>query len=298
MADLPQYCVIRFSGGTPVVKSGTDFHDFTAIAIFPGDSSPQPNLLSTALIDDSGQRVGAAAIAAAAIATAPRTLDGTDSPTAATASAIATAVAVAEEVSNSQAEELSPSELASQLLQAKGRIISDNSQPCGDSEGRTLLLRPAAPAQSQSELILERLTSSQCGTYFETNVPGRATDSSAEKLVGAAIGCIRFSGELKPSDCPGGSVVIPKLLGRSLVQWERIRVTPANFAKNKHVELLVKKYERHLKQQMRRKLARLGADLETRFRIIRTQESNCGNWLCELMRKECKSDIAFINSGR
>lgn len=103
---------------------------------------------------------------------------------------------------------------------------------------------------------------------------------------------------LKPSDCPGGSIVIPKLLGKSLVQWERVHVTPVSFPKNKHVELLVKKYERHLKQQMRRKLATLGADLETRFRIIRTQESNCGNWLCELMRKECRSGIAFINSGK
>lgn len=106
-----------------------------------------------------------------------------------------------------------------------------------------------------------------------------------------------FLGVLAPSDSPGGSVVVTKILGQSLLQWERVRVTPASFCKNKHVELLVKKYERHLKQQMRRKLATLGADLETRFKVIRTQESNCGNWLCELMRKECRSDVAFINSG-
>ncbi|CDJ61498.1 nucleotidase, putative [Eimeria maxima] len=241
------------SGGTPVVKSGTDFHDFTAIAIFPGDSSPQPNLLATALIDDSGKHVGAAAIAAAAVASAPRVLDGTDPPPEATASAIAAAVAVAQEASSSKAEELSPSELASQLLHAKGRVIPDNKPGQGGTEERHLLLKPALPAQSQSHL--------------------------------------------KPSDCPGGVVVVPKILGKSLVQWERVRVTPSSFAKNKHVELLVKKYERHIKQQMRKKLAKLGAELETRFRIIRTQESNCGNWLCELMRKECKSDIAFINSG-
>ncbi|CDI78306.1 nucleotidase, putative [Eimeria acervulina] len=247
------YYGLQVIGGTPVVKSGTDFYDFTAIAIFPGDSSPQPNLLATALIDDSGKHMGAAAIAAAAVASAPRVLDGTDSPAEAAASAIAAAVAVAEEASNNQAEELSPSELASQLLHAKGKIVPDNRQGQGGTEERPLLLKPALPAQSQKQL--------------------------------------------KPSDCPGGSVVIPKILGKSLVQWERVRVTPNNFAKNKHVELLVKKYERHIKQQMRRKLAKLGAELETRFRIIRTQESNCGNWLCELMRKECKSDIAFINSG-
>ncbi|CDJ50101.1 nucleotidase, putative [Eimeria brunetti] len=229
------YYGLQVIGGTPVVKSGTDFYDFTAIAIFPGDSSPQPNLLATALIEDSGKQVGAAAIAAAAVASAPRVLDGTDPPPQATASAIAAAVAVAQEASNSQAEVLSPSELASQLLHAKGKVLSDSWQGQG--------------------------------------------------------------GQLKPSECPGGSVVIPKILGKSLVQWERVRVTPNNFAKNKHVELLVKKYERHIKQQMRKKLAKLGAELETRFRIIRTQESNCGNWLCELMRKECKSDIAFINSG-
>ncbi|XP_026193454.1 uncharacterized protein LOC34619759 [Cyclospora cayetanensis] len=249
------YYGLQVIGGTPVVKSGTDFFDFTAIAIFPGDSSPQPNLLATALIDDSGQRVGAAAIAAAAIAAAPRVLDApADVSPNSTASAIAAAVAVAEQAANApQHEELSPSELASQLLHARGRIIPDTRQGQGNREDRPLLLKPVYPAQSQSVL--------------------------------------------RPSDCRGGSVVIPKLLGKSLVQWERVSVNAASFAKNKHVELLVKKYERHLKQQMRRKLATLGADLETRFRIIRTQESNCGNWLCELMRTECKSDIAFINSG-
>ncbi|KAL8436396.1 hypothetical protein ACSSS7_001796 [Eimeria intestinalis] len=199
-------------GGTPVVKSGTDFFDFTAIAIFPGDSSPQPNLLATALINEAGQRVGAAAIAAAAISLSPENRNPGRSSESAAASAVAAAVAVAEEISSGGSEVPTPS-------------------------------------------------------------------------------------VLKPSDCPGGSVVIPKLLGKSLVQWERVSVTPASFPKNKHVELLVKKYERHLKQQMRRKLATLGADLETRFKIIRTQESNCGNWLCELMRKECRSDIAFINSA-
>ncbi|KAL8446144.1 hypothetical protein Emag_004830 [Eimeria magna] len=206
------YYGLQVIGGTPVVKSGTDFFDFTAIAIFPGDSSPQPNLLATALINEAGQRVGAAAIAAAAISLAPENKNPARSSESAAASAVAAAVAVAEEASSGGNEELTPS-------------------------------------------------------------------------------------VLKPSDCPGGSVVIPKLLGKSLVQWERVSVTPASFPKNKHVELLVKKYERHLKQQMRRKLATLGADLETRFRIIRTQESNCGNWLCELMRKECRSDIAFINAG-
>ncbi|KAL8452258.1 hypothetical protein Emed_001419 [Eimeria media] len=247
------YYGLQVIGGTPVVKSGTDFFDFTAIAIFPGDSSPQPNLLATALINETGQRVGAAAIAAAAINLSPENRNPGRSPESAAASAVAAAVAVAEEASSSGGnEELTPSELASQLLHAKGKISASLlGQHMG--EERPLLLKPVQPAKSQSVL--------------------------------------------KPSDCPGGSVVIPKLLGKSLVQWERVSVTPASFPKNKHVELLVKKYERHLKQQMRRKLATLGADLETRFRIIRTQESNCGNWLCELMRKECRSDIAFINAG-
>lgn len=135
------------------MKSGTDFYDFTAIAIFPGDSSPQPNLLATALIDDSGKHMGAAAIAAAAVASAPRVLDGTDSPAEAAASAIAAAVAVAEEASNNQAEELSPSELASQLLHAKGKIVPDNRQGQGGTEERPLLLKPALPAQSQSKQL-------------------------------------------------------------------------------------------------------------------------------------------------
>lgn len=92
-------------------------------------------------------------------------------------------------------------------------------------------------------------------------------------------------------------MVCPSILGGSRIQWSRVQVTPEAFPKNKHVELLVKKYERHLKKQMHCPLASLGCDLETRFSIIRRQESNCGNWLCELMRKECRSDVAILNSG-
>lgn len=244
------YYGLQVIGGTPIVKSGTDFFDFTAIAIFPGISSPQPNLLATALINEAGQRVGAAAIAAAAIATAPRSA-GSDACAVAPETFSAAGDAVADEASEEKKEEPRLSDFALSFLNAAG-----NSSPCrqiGGEEQQPLLIGPASTAKPQ--------------------------------------------GVLAPSDSPGGSVVVSKILGQSLLQWERVRVTPASFCKNKHVELLVKKYERHLKQQMRRKLATLGADLETRFRIIRTQESNCGNWLCELMRKECRSDVAFINSG-
>lgn len=144
------------SGGTPIVKSGTDFFDFTAIAIFPGDSSPQPNLIATALIDDSGQRVGAAAIAAAAIASAPRSIDGAE-PAGPTASPFAAAIAVAEEASSGQSEELSPSELAAQVLHAKGKLSPDLLGQQAGAE-RALLLKPVQAAKSQSQPLLDAAT--------------------------------------------------------------------------------------------------------------------------------------------
>lgn len=102
--------------------------------------------MATALIDDSGKRVGAAAIAAAAIATAPKaTEEDIPGPTAA---AVAAAVAIAEEVSRGQSEEISPSELATQVLSDNGQIPPNVLvQNLGDQ--RPLLLKPVYPAMSQ-----------------------------------------------------------------------------------------------------------------------------------------------------
>ncbi|KFG99958.1 5'-nucleotidase [Toxoplasma gondii MAS] len=90
---------------------------------------------------------------------------------------------------------------------------------------------------------------------------------------------------------------MPFFLGGSIVEWSRVRVDPERFEKNKHVELLVKKYEQNLKKQMKQILVDAACDLETRFSVIRTSESNVGNWLCDLMRRECRADIAILNSG-
>ncbi|KYK66180.1 5'-nucleotidase, C-terminal domain-containing protein, partial [Toxoplasma gondii TgCatPRC2] len=101
---------------------------------------------------------------------------------------------------------------------------------------------------------------------------------------------------LLPTTVEGGEEVMPFFLGGSIVEWSRVRVDPERFEKNKHVELLVKKYEQNLKKQMKQILVDAACDLETRFSVIRTSESNVGNWLCDLMRRECRADIAILNS--
>jgi 2',3'-cyclic-nucleotide 2'-phosphodiesterase (5'-nucleotidase family) len=38
-------------------------------------------------------------------------------------------------------------------------------------------------------------------------------------------------------------------------------------------------------------------DLDARFGMVRTQETNCGNWIADVMRQGCKADIGLCNSG-
>lgn len=82
-----------------------------------------------------------------------------------------------------------------------------------------------------------------------------------------------------------------------MVEWDRIEVNPTTFPTNRHVDKLVHKYILELDKQLDNVLGENGVTLETRFPIIRTQETNCGNWLCDLMRVNTKSDVACLNSG-
>lgn len=134
------------------MKSGTDFFDFTAIAIFPGVSSPQPNLLATALINEVGQRVGAAAFAAAATATAPRSA-GSDACAVAPETFSAAGDAVADEASEEKKEDPRLSDFARSFLHA-----ASNSGPCrqtGGEEQEPLLIGPASTAKPQGKSLLE-----------------------------------------------------------------------------------------------------------------------------------------------
>lgn len=139
-------------GGTPIVKSGTDFFDFTAIAIFPGVSSTQPNLLATALINEAGQRVGAAAIAAAAVATAPRSA-GPDVCASASETFSAARDDAADEAFEEKGDEPYLNNLAASFLQATGN--SGLCRQIGGEDQQPLLIGLASTTKPQGQFLLE-----------------------------------------------------------------------------------------------------------------------------------------------
>lgn len=82
-----------------------------------------------------------------------------------------------------------------------------------------------------------------------------------------------------------------------MVEWDCIDVNQTTFPTNRHVDKLVLKYIAELERHMDNVLGENRVALETRFPIIRTAETNCGNWLADLMRVNSRADIACLNSG-
>ena len=85
--------------------------------------------------------------------------------------------------------------------------------------------------------------------------------------------------------------------GGSTLFWKLVEVTSQNFHTNRHVDKVIHKYVEELARQTTQILGYTSCELEARFAIVRTQETNTGNWLSDLMRQGTKADIAMLNSG-
>lgn len=102
---------------------------------------------------------------------------------------------------------------------------------------------------------------------------------------------------LTPGDREGGTLFMPNFRRGSTIEWECVSVDPDLYQPNKHVDILVGRYNNELLSQMDKIIGEIAVPLETRFSLIRSEETNCGNWFCDLMRKECRAQIAVLNSG-
>ncbi|EEA05823.1 5'-nucleotidase and phosphodiesterase protein, putative [Cryptosporidium muris RN66] len=101
--------------------------------------------------------------------------------------------------------------------------------------------------------------------------------------------------KLIPNNKGHGELYLTRFCGGSIISWSYIDVS--TFKLNKHVDRMVKKYVKDVEAQMDRIIGESAVQLETRFAIIRTSESNAGNWLTDIMRAATKTDIALLNSG-
>ncbi|PPS96817.1 5'-Nucleotidase/apyrase [Cryptosporidium hominis] len=104
-----------------------------------------------------------------------------------------------------------------------------------------------------------------------------------------------YEERLIPNNKDGGDIYLRRFSGGSIMTWSYIDIS--TFGPNRHVTKMVNKYLRDLATQMDKIIGECAVRLETRFSVIRTSETNAGNWLTDIMRSAAKTEIALINSG-
>ncbi len=83
---------------------------------------------------------------------------------------------------------------------------------------------------------------------------------------------------------------------RVACEWRLEDVAESN---EQHPEAagMVKEYCGELAKAMEQVLGVLGTPLDAKFGNIRTQETNCSNWIADTVRLVTKADVSIINSG-
>lgn len=63
------------------------------------------------------------------------------------------------------------------------------------------------------------------------------------------------------------------------------------------VEGICRQYNDKMKSAMQKQIGEIATPLDSRFSMVRTQETNCGNWCADIARRGCHADICLLNSG-
>jgi len=71
----------------------------------------------------------------------------------------------------------------------------------------------------------------------------------------------------------------------------------SSIPEDKEVTAIVEEYTKLMGEKMDRVLGHIDVDLDGRFSVIRTQESNLGNFITDIMLRSVEADVAILNSG-
>lgn len=63
------------------------------------------------------------------------------------------------------------------------------------------------------------------------------------------------------------------------------------------VQAIVDQHLEKVEASMQEEIGIIDCDLEGRFSVIRTQETNLGNLITDIMRRATRADVALLNSG-
>lgn len=81
------------------------------------------------------------------------------------------------------------------------------------------------------------------------------------------------------------------------IDIKEIDVTSQDFTEDEHLKAQLEKYSEVIEGKMDTVLGQFNCDLDGRFASIRTQETNLGNFVCDIMLACTHSDLAILNSG-
>eukprot|EP00095_Tigriopus_kingsejongensis_P003160 maker-scaffold791_size96783-snap-gene-0.28 protein:Tk03160 transcript:maker-scaffold791_size96783-snap-gene-0.28-mRNA-1 annotation:"5 -nucleotidase" len=80
------------------------------------------------------------------------------------------------------------------------------------------------------------------------------------------------------------------------VEIEAVEVT-ADYEPDEELVNVLEKYQEKMEAEMCKELGEFQCDLDGRFSSIRTQETNLGNFICDIMVASTNADFALLNSG-
>lgn len=78
---------------------------------------------------------------------------------------------------------------------------------------------------------------------------------------------------------------------------KEMNVNSTDFDEDPDLKVQLDKYSEVIEGKMDFVLGQFGVDLDGRFASIRTQETNLGNFVCDIMLASTHSDLAILNSG-
>jgi len=71
----------------------------------------------------------------------------------------------------------------------------------------------------------------------------------------------------------------------------------SSIAEDEEMKSVVEEYTKFMGEKMDTVLGHIDIELDGRFKIVRRQESNLGNFITDIMLKSMEADIALLNSG-
>ena len=83
---------------------------------------------------------------------------------------------------------------------------------------------------------------------------------------------------------------------KPVVEIDSVDVT-SDFEPDNELASALEKYSEKMELELIKELGEFECDLEGRFNVIRTSETNLGNFVCDIMVAATNADLAILNSG-